>query len=137
MTVTINGTKYEIGENELLIVIGNKITIGTNFSGEFKHSDQSIMINGNVGNITTNRNVNVADKVSGNITAVGSVNVGGDAEGVTAQGNVTVNGTVRGNVATTGEVRCGDVGGDVKTVGNVNCGNVTGKITTVGNVYRN
>ena len=101
MTVTINGVTYE-GNN--VSMINNRIIIDGKEVGETERAQTQIVINGNIGNLETDKSVTVNGEITGNVTAGGSVNCD----------------DIGGDVRAGGSVNCDDIGGDVRAGGSVN-----------------
>lgn len=78
---------------------------------------KTVVINGDVGSLTTTQTVNV----NGNVT--------GD---VKADGSITIVEKVEGNVTCGGSCNCGEVGRDVNCGGSCHCGDVHGDVSCGG-----
>jgi len=121
--VRVNGKTYT--GNGDVVVKNNQIYIGgklMNGGENGNYDDHTIVVEGDIGSLSTDLSVTVMGHVTGGIFAGGSVHCD-DVEGdVTVHGGSVRCDNVKGNVNSRGSVRCDNVGGNVDAMGSVNYG---------------
>jgi cytoskeletal protein CcmA (bactofilin family) len=124
--VKVNGQEYTFGNDELLVIIGAELRIGSqvvttiNPNESLKieivgdpqsiYSSRSVDVSGSVGTIQTQGSVRVGGGVTGSVSTQGSVRVGGDSGSVNTMGSVEVSGNCKGSINTMGRITVGSRG---------------------------
>ncbi len=117
----INGVSYDVGPNDLLLIIGNKVRRNHVIVGEIDPNKKlDVTLHGEPLNIDSSVSVTVNGNVQGNVDAMGDIAVTG-----------SVGGNVDGH-----DVKCGDVKGDIDAMNNVECGKVGGDVDAGGDVIK-
>lgn len=115
--VTINGKTYK---GNSIVSKNGKVFVDGQLAEDKEMNSVTIIIEGNVGELTTDCPVTVQGDVLGSIKTEGSVTCKKVGKNVTAGGSISCD-DVGGNVNAGGSVRCDDVRGNVFAGGSIRC----------------
>lgn len=119
--VVVNGVEYTFEPGEVLVIIGDKLRVGSQVIAGVGNAPRvelvgepvsvycagRLEVTGDVqGDVNAQGNVNITGDVAGGVEAQGDVIVGRDVLGdVDVQGDVTIKGGHQGNIDAQGSVR--------------------------------